>query len=160
METSMKDSFKMEIGKDREHTPGRTKVTTKANGWLTKWMVKVFTLTLKLSLKGISKTTTLLGRFSESWLIYDFILSISLRSRRSREQRCHTISFRSIPLCYKNVYWWSRGIRGTTWPWIHCGKCFQPAICRQRTSSLLHTYSGNWAAGSMVIANELCTPQY
>ena len=32
----MKDSLKMGIDKDREHTPGQTKVTTRVNGWLTK----------------------------------------------------------------------------------------------------------------------------
>lgn len=59
MEMFIKANLRMVIDKAREVTLGRIKVITRANGWQTKWMVKVFTQILKFNFKVTSRMITL-----------------------------------------------------------------------------------------------------
>ncbi len=55
----MKDSSKMEIGKVKVNIHGQIKVIIKENGYVIKWMEKVYTLILKLNFKDTFKMITL-----------------------------------------------------------------------------------------------------
>jgi hypothetical protein len=143
-----KANFRMAIDRVRVRTLGRTTATTKGSGLLIKWTEKECTRIQKSSWRVISRTTTSCGLYSDNlWLMIDFWISFSRRSRKSHGRRCRTASFRSIQLGKWGGYRCRKGVRGTTW----CADCFdihcRLGIVQWRIFWTLRTCSGSWNAG-------------
>lgn len=112
MATFIKDSLKMEIGRDKVLILGLIKAIIKVNGLLIKWMEKEYMLTLRFSFRVILKMTILLDlctdilinlylinstvalyNISFIFLIYHCINNLNLRSKRNCRQHYHIFSY-------------------------------------------------------------------
>lgn len=100
MVTSMMANLKMEIVKVKELTLGLIKVTTKASGWLIKWMEREFMQIQKLNYRVILKMIILFVLSNEVMINLWFYHLLSLRSRKSHGQRCRKVACDSNRLYY------------------------------------------------------------